>query len=70
MSDLVFEAAWDMGSVRTSLSVWADRYGVDLEAELFGVDRDVVESCLSWAEWDALVAAVEENRPVPYEVVP
>jgi len=58
-----------MGGMGTNFAAYAHQGGVDLEAELYGTcDRDVIETLLSWSEWDALVAAVEENRPVPYAV--
>lgn len=47
------------------------RDGVEIVRVLSRAGRDDIRGgvSVSWDRWDALVAAVEENRPVPYEVV-
>lgn len=53
------------------LTVDVERAGVSIDRVLSRAGRDDIrgEVSVSWDRWDALVAAVEENRPVPYEVV-
>ena len=52
------------------LTVNVERGGVSIDRVLSRAGRD--DLCggvsVSWDRWDALVAAVEENRPVPYMV--
>lgn len=47
------------------------RDGVEIVRVLSRAGRDDIRGgvSVSWDRWDALVAAVEKNRPVPYEVV-
>lgn len=53
------------------LTADVERDGVSIDRVLSRAGRDDVRGwvSVSWDRWDALVAAVEENRPVPYEVV-